>query len=308
VTPLLERCNGRWRSILPALGIDQRYLTGKQSPCPICGGRDRFRWDNKRGDGTFFCNWCGAGQGIKLAMLFTGISDFKEIATKIDAVLGEAPREQARAERSQAEHRANMNRLWQGSRPVRAGDHVDKWMRRRGIALDSYPSCLQAHPGLRHRDSRTVHPGMLAKMVDASGKPVMLHRTFMTEDGRKAPVGNGKVRMFCAGAGMITPGSAVRLKPAAKTMGIAEGLETALASAQLFGMPVWAALSDNGVAKFEPPTIAEHLVIMGDHDANGAGQRAAYALASRLRIRVEVKIPDAPDSDWNDVLRVTGGA
>jgi putative DNA primase/helicase len=131
---------------------------------------------------------------------------------------------------------------------------------------------------------------------------VMLHRTFMTEDGRRAPVGNGKVRMFCAGAGMITPGSAVRLAPAAETMGIAEGIESALAAAKLFGMPVWAALSDNGLAKFEPPTIAEHLVIMADNDDNMAGQRAAYALASRLRTRVEVRIPEEADTDWNDAL------
>jgi putative DNA primase/helicase len=302
VTPLLERCNGRWRSILPAFGIDRRYLTGKQSPCPICGGRDRFRWDNKRGDGTFFCNRCGAGQGIKLAMLFTGITDFKEMATKIEAVLGEAPREQVRAQRSEAEHRATMNRLWQGSHPVRAGDHVDQWMRRRGIALDAYPSFLRAHPGLRHRDSGTVHPGMLAKVTDATGKPVMLHRTFMTEDGCKAPV--GKVRMFCQGK--VPPGSAVRLAAPAPTLGVGEGVETCLAAAQMFDVPTWAALSDRGVATFEPPPGTERLIIFGDNDDNMAGQRAAYALASRLRIKVEVKIPDATGTDWNDAL-LSGG-
>jgi putative DNA primase/helicase len=133
--PLSERCNGRWRSILPALGIDARYLDGKNGPCPLCGeGRDRWRFDNKRGDGTWICTHCGAGQGLKLAMMFTGIRDFKEIAVKIEAVLGEAPREQARAERSEAAQRAALNRLWLASRPVRAGDYVDQWMRRRASA------------------------------------------------------------------------------------------------------------------------------------------------------------------------------
>jgi putative DNA primase/helicase len=305
MTPLWERAQGRWRSILPALGIDPRYLTGKHGPCPVCGGRDRFRFDNKQGAGTWICTHCGAGQGIKLAMMFTGITDFKEIAVKIEAVIGRSPAEPAKSERSEAAHRAAMNQLRRGSRPIRAGDHVDRWMQRRGLGALSYPTCLRSHAGLRHSGPPvSVHPGMIAMVSSASGKPVMIHRTFLTPDGTKAPV--EKPRMFCAGK--VPAGSAVRLATAAKVMGVAEGIETALAATKLFEVPTWAALSDRGVETFEPPPAVERLVIFGDHDANGAGQRAAYSLASRLRIKVEVKIPDIPDTDWNDVLRVTGGA
>jgi putative DNA primase/helicase len=154
--PLSERCNGRWRSILLALGIDPRCLDGRNGPCPLCGeGRDRWQFDNKRGDGTWICTHCGADKGLKLVMMFTGISDFKEIAGEIEAVLGEAPLERARAERSEAEHRAAMNHLWQSGRAARAGDHVDKWFRRRGISLDAYPLCLRSHPGLRYIGPRS---------------------------------------------------------------------------------------------------------------------------------------------------------
>jgi putative DNA primase/helicase len=141
---------------------------------------------------------------------------------------------------------------------------------------------------------------MLAKVSDPTGKSVMIHRTFLTADGRKAPV--DKVRMFCAGT--VPPGSAVRLTAAAPTMGIAEGIETAFAASRLFSMPVWAALCDRGVETFEPPPGTERLVVFGDHDANGAGQRAAYALAARLstKLKVDVSIPDQADTDWNDVL------
>jgi putative DNA primase/helicase len=71
MTPLWERCNGRWRSILPALGVDPKFLSGKNGPCAICGGRDRWRFDNEHGDGTWICAHRGAGHGIKLAMMFT---------------------------------------------------------------------------------------------------------------------------------------------------------------------------------------------------------------------------------------------
>ena len=47
-----ELASGRWHGILTALGVPQEFLTGKHGPCPICGGKDRFRFDNKNGRGT----------------------------------------------------------------------------------------------------------------------------------------------------------------------------------------------------------------------------------------------------------------
>jgi putative DNA primase/helicase len=305
MTPLWERCNGRWRSILPALGVDPKFLTGRNGPCPICGGRDRWRFDNKHGDGTWICTHCGAGQGIKLAMMLTGTTDYKVIAEKIEAVIGRAARDPVRTELSEAAVRAAMNKLWCASKPVSPGDPVDLWMRRRGLGATSYPACLRSHPGLRHSGPPvTVHPGMIAMVSAPTGAPVMIHRTFLTSGGTKAPV--DKVRMFCPGK--VPPGGAVRLTPAASTMGVAEGIETSLAAIKLFGIPTWAALNDGGVEKFEPPTAVEHLVIFGDNDTNGVGQKAAYGLASRLApmMHVEVRIPDLEGSDWNDVLLNAG--
>jgi putative DNA primase/helicase len=304
MTPLRERCQGRWRSILPMLGMPARFLTNKNGPCPLCNaGRDRWRFDDQKGYGTWFCRCCGAGEGIKLAMLFTGTTDYVTIAQKIEGVLGEAPREHKKAELSDAAKREALNRLWQSAKRVSAGDPVDLWLRRRGVDMAAYPLSLRTCIRARYNGPPvSFHAAMLAKVTDAAGKPATIHRTFLTADGAKAPV--DKVRMFCAGK--VPPGGAVRLAPAAATMGVAEGIETALGAAKLFNMPVWAALSDNGMAKFEPPPGVEHLVIFGDNDGNGAGQRAAYASGARLAvgIKVDVKIPDAADTDWNDVLRL----
>jgi phage/plasmid primase-like uncharacterized protein len=98
--------------------------------------------------------------------------------------------------------------------------------------------------------------------------------------------------------------TAARLAPAAKMMGVAEGIETSLAAAHLHELPVWAALSDRGVETFEPPADVERLIIFGDNDTNRAGQRAAYALAARVaqRVKVEIKIPEVSGTDWNDVI------
>ena len=59
-------------------------------------------------------------------------------------------------------------------------------------------------------------------------------------------------------------GAAVQLHPINATLGIAEGIETALAAHQLFQIPVWACLSAHGV----PPEV-KLLVIFADHDEAG---------------------------------------
>ena len=44
-----EIATGRWPNILAHFGVAEKFLTGKHGPCPICGGKDRFRFDNKEG-------------------------------------------------------------------------------------------------------------------------------------------------------------------------------------------------------------------------------------------------------------------
>ena len=62
-----DRALGRWKGILAGIGVDPKYLTGKNVGCPLCkDGKDRFRFDDKRGEGTWICNRCGAGSGVDL--------------------------------------------------------------------------------------------------------------------------------------------------------------------------------------------------------------------------------------------------
>ncbi|MCV5836930.1 DNA primase, partial [Escherichia coli] len=71
---------GHWAQILPALGVN--ILKNRHQPCPVCGGKDRFRFDDQEGRGTWFCNQCGAGDGLALVTRALNV-DISEAADRI---------------------------------------------------------------------------------------------------------------------------------------------------------------------------------------------------------------------------------
>ncbi len=50
------RGGDRWPWLLTRFGIPASALKGKNCPCPGCGGKDRFRFDNKDSTGSFLCS------------------------------------------------------------------------------------------------------------------------------------------------------------------------------------------------------------------------------------------------------------
>lgn len=78
---------GRVDVIFPAVGISFKYDNpNRHQPCPICGGTDRFRCDDKAGTGSWICNQCGAGTGFKLVEMQTGLSGY-DLMAKIGEIL-----------------------------------------------------------------------------------------------------------------------------------------------------------------------------------------------------------------------------
>lgn len=302
-----EAARGKWRSILPQLGVDAGHLTGRHGPCPICrAGRDRFRFDDKEGRGTWICNQCGAGNGIDLLMGIHGWI-FKEAAERVHALVGSAETVMPKPEMTEQARLTALRELWQGSTEITAGDTVARYLTGRGIELSNWPASLRCCPqcpvSVRKsaRDPREL-PAMIALVVGPNGKGASLHRTYLARDGSgKANMENPRLLM----PGPLPKGACVRLSQVAPVIGIAEGIETALAASLLFRVPVWAAINANLMAKWIPPQGVEDVAIFSDNDANFHGQHAAYTLAHRLTqqgLKATVNVPPVVGKDWNDVL------
>lgn len=292
---------GRWPEILQAHGIDSKFLRNEHGPCPMCGGTRPFRFDDKL-NGNWICTHCGSGDGFVLLQKFHGW-DFPKAATTVDAYLGNtftpdpAKAEEARKQKAEEDKkRRYMVDLWKGSRPVSQGDPVWLYLTRRCGDLSGVLDDIRFHPALKHSVDGGTHPAMLAMMGWDGKKFSGIHRTYLTEDGRKAQV--DPVR---ASFGSVGP---VRLGPVMTRLGIAEGLETAICASHRFGLPVWSGISANGLETWEPPQGVESVLVCGDNDESWAGQAAAFALAKRLRakgFKVEVAIPETMGCDWADV-------
>jgi putative DNA primase/helicase len=106
--------------------------------------------------------------------------------------------------------------------------------------------------------------------------------------------------------GEIPDGACVQLSEwTGGPLGIAEGIETAMAASALYEIPVWSAINANLMAKWFPPADCTEVAVFGDNDHKYGGQAAAYALAHKLAVKgvdVTVHIPSVEGQDWADVL------
>lgn len=307
--PIEDRTRGRWRGILGAIGIPEKCLRNKHGPCPVCGGKDRFRFDDKGGNGTFICSQCGAGKGVGLVMNFLKL-EFREAVIEIEKHLGDAAVMPTSSGQRQDDGklRDTMTKLWQRGEALTLDDAAGRYLNRR-LGLAEFPTVLRQVADERYAEDghrASWHPAMIARVdpsdtARSNGERAALHRTYLTADGFKADVGSPRKML-----GAMPTGAAVRLMPHENVLGIAEGIETAFAASILYGVPVWAALTADLLHAWEPPANVGMVWIFGDNDASLTGQAVAYGLGRRLKAKnldVIVEIPQRAGTDWNDVLQ-----
>ena len=224
------------------------------------------------------------------------------LARQINQASRDREREQCRRFLANGKRNAE---LMAAAHRVKTGDPVAKYLTQRKLpgAWKSTASCLRLHAGLPyvHEGEHVGNfPTMLAPLCTADGLMLSIHRTYLTEDGQKADVPT--VKKLTPASGSLRGASIQIGCPVEGVLGVAEGIETALAASMASGIPVWSAYCANGLSTFVWPIGVRKLVIFGDADA--AGRKATEDLrvrANRAGLQVATLIPRTEGMDWADV-------
>ena len=301
----------------------------KHQPCPLCGGKDRFRlYADWQETGGAICNHCGAGNGLTWVMRTLDCNaqsahDF--IAREIGVERGKTSYLQSVRETlniksctkfSRQQRKANLEALLKQGQPLVTSQPAQRYLNARGLAVllqrQDWPDILAISNLAYHDEERQIAlPALIAAIRSPRGELVNVHRTYLSSEGGKATVSSPKKLMPSIEPGAMK-GAAIRLYPAGPSLALTEGIETALAVRAAFPeMPVWACVSAYGLRHVILPAFVCRVFIMADKDLSGEGTRSASHLAARLvKEGRDVRLCLPPDPipegkkgvDWLDVL------
>lgn len=229
-------------------------------------------------------------------------------------------------------------RLLDRESAARAKDGNDDWVRARARALWDEAHALQGSPAAAYLEARGIFtscaqlryhpctpvrvagqlargPAMIARISDECGT-LAIQRCFLDLPRSRLSMDLKPARRMLGRPGA----GAVRLSAHGEVLGLAEGIETALAASILLEIPVWAVLGSARFARVRVPANVARIVLLPDADHAGvqAARRArdafraesqdSGALGGRVGTRdARIVMPWHGLNDWNDVLRHRSG-
>ncbi|WNY88470.1 primase-helicase zinc-binding domain-containing protein [Leclercia adecarboxylata] len=295
VTETVKQACGHWPSILPALGV--KVIKNRHQACPVCGGSDRFRFDDKEGRGTWFCNQCGAGDGLKLVEKVFGVSA-AEAAGKVNALTGNLPPVApeviaAAGAENDADRKAAATLALKLLEKTRTATG-NAYLTRKGFPDNECVMLTATHKtgGVTFGAGDLVVP-----LHDDTGALVNLQ--LINSEGLKRTLKGGVVKGACH--------TIKGQKEAGKRLWIAEGYATALTVHHLTGETVMVALSSVNLLSLASFARQRHpacqIVLAADRDLSGDGQTKAAAAARACE--GIVALPPV-FGDWNDAFMQQG--
>ncbi|WP_323901732.1 DUF927 domain-containing protein [Aeromonas caviae] len=307
VSEVVAAACGNWPELLAAVGIDTPSR-GKHGPCPVCGGSDRFRLDDKGGRGTWICNQCGAGDGLDLVSKVTGKPP-KEVAELLAPLVGlsaggldPAERErihqqqQARAE-ADAKQAEQLRQKAARRAAAIAGDvaqGVSPYLTAKGL---EWPQATINRTLIREGGENYPAGSLVITLTNEAGELVNVQ--LIRADGTKRYLAGGQK----TGAFHFIEGGAL--------VAICEGYATGLSVHQATGASLYCGMDCGNLAAVAQIARRQHpearILLCGDNDADTQGNpgktKAEHAAAV---IGGLVALPPEFSGDWNDYHQAHG--
>lgn len=305
----IDAAHGQWAKIFAHYGLPpitgRKHFKGK---CPICEQKGKFRIDDKDGRGTYICK-CSAGTGFQLLERTQGKA-FKTLADEVDQLLGnvrqkEAPKQPVNT--TKADYQNKLIKCFAGM-PDLKNTSAALYLQERGVfSLPAESVRFCENQPIRLSGVVQHFQAMWAIATDSKGKACYLHRTYLN-GSKKAPIPVPKKMNSLQDDKYLdyAESVAIRMFPVASTLGVAEGIETALSCKQIYNVNTWSTMNANHMTKFIAPKGVRHLIVFADTDWSATGHAAAFECANRNLMAnndvelVSVRWPDT--GDFNDVL------
>ena len=334
---LKGRMSGHWLSAFSTLApcLDHAVeRLGRNVSCPVNGGTDGFR---------LFIDANDTGGGVKHSLgvfpqgidLLMWVNDWNFVQTydSLNDWLGGDSCSLSQPSRvlpsipelsieEVAKRRSWLNSIWSESLSLSSSEAEPamRYFTSRCINFSAMSSRdIRFHPSLSYTNYDTGEylgrfGAILSLLRNNNGQPVTLHRTYLDSDGFKLNLGNDlDCRKMCPPVDRKVPGRHIRMfEPVDGTIGICEGIETAMAIYEATSIPVWPCISASMMQSFSPPPGIKKVLNFIDKDRNNAAQNSAEKLRenfSRDDCQLIDLLPPTPilssDSkgvDWADQL------
>lgn len=306
VSDVVAAACGHWPDLLAAVGINIPRR-GKHGPCPVCGGKDRFRLDDQAGRGTWICNQCGSGDGLDLVCRVTSKPP-KEAAELIAPLVGLSASGLDHAERD----RINQRQQVKAEQDRKEKEQQRQKAARRAAAI--IRDCEQGNPPYLERKALGSHLGTV-------------NRTLIREGGENYPAGslvipltnevgelvNVQIIGHDGGKRYLAGGQkaeAFHRIGGGALVAVAEGYATGLSVHLAIGSTVYCAMDAGNMLAVAQIARRQHpearILLCGDNDADKKGNpgktKAAQAAAA---IGGLVASPEI-SGDWNDYHQANG--
>lgn len=325
-----------WAEALSECGINRGLLIKKGTPCPACGGTDRFTYDNHFAKGDSFCRSCGHMTAIDLLMKAKNIEagdalkQLREAGAPIPKPIQAKTNHKAIQAVEQNKNHALMRVALERCVPA-SGTDAERYLQARGVDLppnierfqclftDSYEKYNEPTlPAMVWRVFPVYKEGQRSYIM-RHNEPSLLHATRLEGTHKASSVDSAKVFSNA----WVSDKPAYQMTPVCSQPSniiiLAEGIETTIAAHHLMawhGVEATALsmLNTTNMAKFFPTDkmFGKQFYVFADRDSSYAGQLAAIKCAKNITSltgdyhSAKIIMPDKVDTDWLDVWNSGG--